>query len=149
MRGDELFSLILKLDYELTEWKTALPPSLQLLPMEVLGTIHQEDWAYSMSQTVLTLRYLSVRLLLFRKLLENCIDMIAIPQTPLTRPDFPDTIANNMVDICVESASNIIVLIRTISARLDLLPSWWFTCYYCELFMGTTTLNMRSLIERW
>ena len=131
-----MFSRILKLDYELTEWKTRLPPSLKLVPMEILGTIHQEDWVHgNMSQTVLTLRYLSVRLLLFRKLLENCLDTIPLPQMPPIRPDFPGTIANNMVDICVESARNIIVLIRTISGRLDLLPSWWFTCYYCELLM--------------
>lgn len=143
LRADELLSSILKIDHRLSEWKTGLYPSIKLIPLWNVDQLQSHNWAYTKTETVLTLRYLNVRVLLLRKILENALDDITAPTSRSGDSDVSSPIAKNILQICVDSAMHIITLIRTIGARPDLLPAWWFTAYYGKL--NTVELALPSM----
>ena len=106
--------------------------------------MHPQSWAYTRTQTVLTLRYLSVRLLLYRKLLENSLDEIALPTAGPESDCFPP-IVHSMLQMCISSATKIITLIRRMAARPNMLPAWWFTAYH-GMTSSTKGLVMMCLL---
>ncbi|OQU98968.1 Fungal specific transcription factor domain-containing protein [Cladophialophora immunda] len=127
VQPDQLFSPIMKFDQYLSEWKRELNPIVSLVPVDELGATHHEEWKYSRSQTVLTIRYLSVRVLLYRRVVETLLDVIAIGNS-LSEHSLP--IAQALIQACINSAIAIIQIIRALGARNDMLPAWWFTVYH-------------------
>ena len=89
-----------------------------------------EKWAYTQTQTVLTLRYLNSRTLLFRKVLEHMLNQVVHPESLLEDTDCMPPLGDDMVQTCTMMAIYTISLIHKVRTRFDLLPAWWFTTYY-------------------
>lgn len=130
IRSDELFSKIIQIDHELTRWRRELHPSIALLPLDLLESIDSENWAYTKNQNVLTLRYLNVRALLLRKVLEYSLDQIGKQSILPEDMEYSLPIANTMIQGCLDSCFQTIIMIRRIGAKPQLLPAWWYTAYY-------------------
>lgn len=141
LRSDELFSRIATLDYELSQWKRNLPLTIALLPLESLEGMEVEKWAYTQTQTVLTLRYLNSRTLLFRKMLEHMLNQVAHPESMLEDSDCMPPLGDSMVQTCTMMAIYTISLIHKVRTRFDLLPAWWFTTYY-----GRAPIHLMELL---
>lgn len=133
LRSDELFSKTIELDHELTQWKRNLPPSAVLLPLEFVEGMDPENWVYTKNQTVLTLRYLNVRALLFRKVLEHSLNQVAKPAILPDDMECSLPIGKAMMQSCTDSCVYTIAIIRRIAAKPQLLPAWWYTAYYGEV----------------
>lgn len=150
-------------------WKRELHPTSQLLPLELIDTMDPDNWVYSKVQTTLTLRYLNVRALLFRKVVEHSLDAIAKPSpasssnggsgnssgnnssgnnTPppvamaMVAMDMECSlpIGKTMIQGCADSCVQTITIIRRIAAKSQLLPAWWYTAYYGK-YSGLPTWN--------
>lgn len=133
LRSEELYSRIIVIDHALEQWKWELPPSSTLLPLELVQNMDSESWAYNKIQTTLTLRYLNVRALLFRKVLERSLNQItkASPSSPsIITPDGSLPIGPIMIQGCADACIQTITIIRTIAAQPRVLPAWWYTAYY-------------------
>jgi len=100
---------------------------VRLIPVDKLGATHHEEWKYTRSQTVLTIRYLSVRVLLYRRVVETLLDVVAVGTGP-SEDSFSVTQA--LIQACIDAAIAIIQIIRALGARNDMLPAWWFTVYH-------------------
>ncbi|RVX75029.1 hypothetical protein B0A52_01306 [Exophiala mesophila] len=111
----ELFSRIIEIDYELESWKSTLHHSTSLIPLEFVEGMDPDNWVYSKVQTVLTLRFLSVRILLFRKALENTLDSITSVGGVL-KP--------------IDCSMPTITIICKLGPKAHLLPAWWYSAYY-------------------
>ena len=152
LRSDELFSRIVALDYELTQWKRNLPLNIALLPLESLEGMEVENWAYTQTQTVLTIRYLNSRTLLFRKVLEHMLNQVANPESLLEDTDCMPPVGDAMVQTCTTMATYTITIIHKVRTRSDLLPAWWFTTYYGRAPNSLTNLSLtwlQRLIRQW
>jgi hypothetical protein len=130
LRLDELFSKIIHLDHDLIQWKRKLHPDSALLPLESIGDMDVENWAYTKIQTVLTLRFLNVRALLFRKVLEHFLHRIGKPSDVSNDIECSLPIGETMIQACTDSCIQTITIIHSIGARPELLPAWWYTAYY-------------------
>ncbi|OAP60198.1 hypothetical protein AYL99_05200 [Fonsecaea erecta] len=129
MPPNQLFSPIMKFDQCLSEWQRELNPAMSLVPVDKLSaTHHEEQWKYTRPQTVLTIRYLSVRVLLYRRVVETLLDTVAMGGTAPSEYSLPITQA--LVQACIDAATAIIQIIRALGARNDMLPAWWFTVYH-------------------
>lgn len=82
------------------------------------------------SEVVLTLRYLSTKLILYRPVLTEYLHHVACG----IRPDQPasiDAICHTYIGECVGVANEVIDLI-TDPGFSAMLPSWWFVLHYRE-----------------
>jgi hypothetical protein len=155
LRLDELFSKILHLDHTLTRWKRKLHPDSALLPHDSIEDIDLENWPYTKIQTVLTLRFLNVRVLLFRKVLEHSLGQVGKPGDPPIEMDCSLPIGKTMIQACTDSCVQTITIIRSVGARSELLPAWWYTAYYGvyehestkkRLLIGETVFNSALIL---
>lgn len=144
----------MKLDHELTEWKRTLHPAVAILSPQDFSRLEPQNWAYNRTQTVLTLRYLSVRLVLYRKVLEKALDDASNQRSANDDLDYSPPIAQAMLQICVDSAITMIKLVGVAAPRTDMLPAWWFTAYYGTVSMmpkaplPPCVLTMSSSVQR-
>ncbi|KIW31489.1 uncharacterized protein PV07_03133 [Cladophialophora immunda] len=130
VRSDELYSKIIQVDHALEKWKADLPPISALLPLEFVDNMDTESWAYTKAQTTLTLRYLNVRALLFRKILERSLDHFAKSSTSAVPPSGSLPIGQIMIQACADACVQTIAIIRTTVSKPQVLPAWWYTVYY-------------------
>lgn len=133
LRPQELFSRIIDIDNAMELWKWELPTSSTLLPLEFVETMDAETWAYNKIQTTLTLRFLNVRALLFRKVLERSLDQITKSNLPVTQPEGSLPIGQIMIEGCAQACIQTITIIRTIAVRPQVLPAWFYTVYYGKI----------------
>lgn len=89
-----------------------------------------ENWVYSKLQTVLTLRFLSVRILLFRKAVESTLDSITRPGEMLKPIDCSLPVSKTIIQGCTEACMQTITIICKLGPKTHLLPAWWYTAYY-------------------
>ena len=143
-RPDEFFGKILKLDQDLSEWQSALPLTMTLVPPEDLAITSPQDWPHTRSQTVLTIRYWNVRLLLHRPVISRCLENVANGKMAWEESESSYLFVNGMLKICIDSATNLISLIRAVASRAEMLPAWWFTAYYGELKMRRALCQRRD-----
>jgi hypothetical protein len=155
LRLDELFSKIIHLDHDLTQWKRKLHPDSALLPLDSIGDMNLENWVYTKIQTVLTLRFLNVRALLFRKVLEHSLHRIGKPSDLSNDIECSLPIGKTMIQACTDSCIQTISIIRCIGTRPELLPAWWYTAYYgvyerktkqIRLLIGGTVFNSALIL---
>ncbi|KAM5357007.1 hypothetical protein ACJZ2D_016710 [Fusarium nematophilum] len=123
----ELLARMLRLDHDLNEWTRELHPSLTLVPVQSLEGVQAQGCPYTKSQIVVTVRYFSVRLLLYRRLLSYGLERISIPRE---LPEPNHLIVQEMLHVLIETASRAITLIRAIASHTDRNPSWWFSSYH-------------------
>jgi hypothetical protein len=131
-RAHELFSKTLELDYELEMWKSNLQPAAALLPVEFVEGMDPENWIYTKLQTVLTLRFLSVRTLLFRKAVEQALDSIAKSGDVLKPVECSLPLGKLIIQGCTDCCTQTIAIICKLETKTHLLPAWWYSVYYGE-----------------
>ena len=120
----------MKVDQRLSDWKRSLPIAMMLFEQQEFVGVQPQDWPYTRSQTVLNLRYLSIRLLVYRPVLVKCLDDIQDLANKSKDSDFSSAFLNRALNICSKTAMDIINLAHAVSSRSDLLPAWWFTAYF-------------------
>lgn len=127
---------MLQLQSELNQWRTALPAELSLVNGVELSEITARPLSVRLERyrLILTVRYMSIQLLLRRpllvSLLQNTTADKAVPQA--TR-DW-DYVQSNLLQGCTQSAEEIIVFNHHVLTNENLgrgyLSVWWFTIYY-------------------
>lgn len=133
LRSEALFSRIIELDHVMEQWKWDLPPSSALLPLEFVDSMTAENWAYNKTRTTLTLRFLNVRALLFRKVLERSLDQITKSTTNSSTAMTPEgslPLSKIMIQACTDACIQTITIIRLTAVNPQVLPAWWYTVYY-------------------
>jgi hypothetical protein len=129
-------SHIFKMEQQLMDWERELPPSLCLRkPQDI--PVDSSDPSEKF-RIILTLRYLNLRILLHRSMLERFLDIIGLDDTNPTELALLQQIGANSVDICVRSSMDIIATVSTIvkagACLHGILGAWWFTLYYSETY---------------
>ena len=145
LRPGARFGKVLRLDQDLSDWKHSLPPALRLLAPQDYAGFQPQDWPCTRPQTVLTLRYLHVRLLLYRSVLVGCLDDIADNKCGLVGSDFSSGYLESMLKICTGSAVQIINLVHAVGSRPDKLPAWWFSAYFGKSGVHFPTLCFSTI----
>jgi hypothetical protein len=130
----ELITSVLRMRNSLEQWVEQLPAHMRLIQAQNGITQLGKDPSINRSRTILSLQYHNIRLLVHRVVLVrlcDCLDDLeAHGYDSLCLRD----IAWSTVHIALESATEIIDIVRTVvesqGVRRGLLGAWWFTLYY-------------------
>ena len=133
LHPNRLFSSIMEFEEHLSEWRRTLNPTVDLIPTNEINTAHPHEWKWTRPQTVMTIRFLSVRVLLYRRVIETLLDHISAPGRGTQQLEYSLPIAQTLIKACTDSAIAIIQTIRALGARNEMLPAWWFTVYHSLL----------------
>ena len=141
-RTTDIVGHLYPIEQRLLEWKRALPPSLsivsapilpsgmdQMTDLDGLGQVRQLS-------TILTLRYLNLRLLLHRpvlvKFFEYQNDTMGREEEAMLLQQFGTT----SVCQCYQTSTEIVSIVHSaigVPDTLELLGAWWFTLYYSKI----------------
>ncbi|KAI5916998.1 fungal-specific transcription factor domain-containing protein [Camillea tinctor] len=127
---------VLAIEDKLRHWKTSLPESLRLQPwkdMEVNPwALPQRRPVYARLSVVTQLRYLNIRILLHRPVLQNFGQggHSSVPFQLDKSDSLTETIWKSSVVICRTSAVEVINIVHRLSTTTDLLGARWFSIYY-------------------
>lgn len=143
LQPNRLFGSIMEFEEHLIEWRRTLDTTVDLIPTSEINTAHTHEWKWTRPQTVMTIRFLSVRVLLYRRVIETLLDTISAPGTGTQQLEYSLPIAQTLIQACTDSAIAIIQTIRALGARNEMLPAWWFTVYH-SLLKPFPYTNIRS-----
>ena len=124
---ERLLTTIIELDIRLHDWQNHLSPDLRMV--RAVGSNGFPEGRFDDAGGVLTLRFQSAQLLLYRVVLSEYLHHVANG----TRPDQPasvDAICHTYITLCAELAKEMIDLIAEAQGIGAPLPSWWFVLYY-------------------
>ncbi|KAH7169928.1 c6 zinc finger domain-containing protein [Dactylonectria macrodidyma] len=131
-----MITQIFHLEQELSDWHNSLPAPLFLrssshLPEEELI----DDQTIERFRLILSLRYLSVQLLLHRPMLTKSLSGCSRDPNSMRRPQRSvNQMQANFNRTCVRAAEDIIEIIHTVLTKpglgRHLIGAWWFTLYY-------------------
>ena len=130
------------LEQELIYWEQTLHPDLKMISSEQLAITsslprttldHQSD---QQLQTILTLRFLNIRLLLHRPVLVKFLDSRSASQRDVHEIQMLRQIGVHSIQVCMHSATEIISIVHAIvtatgSTRTSV-GAWWYTLYFSE-----------------
>ncbi|KIV85748.1 hypothetical protein PV11_01410 [Exophiala sideris] len=148
------------LEQRLSAWKRNLFPRLQRRPWETLdpGTVSASAWdaVFDRLSVIITLRYLNIRILLHRPVLSAFLRKRAYykfgaGQLEDEDPFFND-VARKSIDICEQSAMEIVQIVHKTSKLPGLLGAWWFSAYYtfnAALVVFSCILLEITTINKW
>lgn len=128
---DTLIQRVTDLESKLEAWKCDLPLSLGVKGREQIVQDSTGDSELARLSTVLTLRYLSARMLLHRAVLERFLE--ADTPKPKRRGGsvFMESLEKTSLTLCVSSAVDLIdIHHETSKSRRRMLTTWWFSLYY-------------------
>jgi hypothetical protein len=129
---------IFEIEDSLSQWQQSLPEGLHIAtPNDTNHRLTQQhdsgvrDLGLKLT-TVLTLRYLNIRLLLHRPiLLRRLTTAAASHENPMIQQ-----LGHNSIRTCVENAVHILEIVQaTVSAagsHREILGAWWFSLYYSK-----------------
>ena len=133
------------IEQRLLEWKRALPPSLSIIAAPVLpsevdrltnpGGLGQEQKL----STILTFRYLNLRLLVHRPILDKLFDYQNDMRGREEEAMLLQQIGTTSISRCHQSATEIISIVHSamgIPEARELLGAWWFTLYYSMISLS-------------
>lgn len=130
---------ILIIEEKLCGWKRSLPEKLLLRPWE---DQEASRWScppyhpiFARLSVVAQLRYLNVRILLHRPILNHLLQRGQLPlglDSVENTSDFADEMSKSSVTTCQDSAMEIIDIVHRVSRSTTLLGAWWFSIYYSE-----------------
>jgi hypothetical protein len=127
-----LLSEVLNTEHELSEWIQGLPSGLVLTTLKQMDNgSPSDDVQAQRSQVILTLRYLNVRILLHRAVLER---LLIAPKLDLgnSRQNYVSSTAISSIDRCIDAAMETISMVSRSSYRQEILPVWWYSIYFCK-----------------
>ncbi|KAF2173952.1 hypothetical protein M409DRAFT_16222 [Zasmidium cellare ATCC 36951] len=142
----DLLTRVMKLDERCHDWQSNLSPSLKLVRPgdHTSPTETPADGA----RVVLTLRYFSIQLLLYRSILTEYLGHVASGTLPIQTASM-DAACQIYVSVCADIAKETIDLIADAQRSGTALPSWWFVLYYlfqsALVIFGTVVFAKSSL----
>lgn len=145
-----------QLEHKLLEWQSQLPPALALVQYQDLSQLRNDGTTVTRFQVILTMRYLNLRILVHRPLLQEYLSTLeGIDQDHQRRNAILCQIGSSSLATCVQSAISIIEIVSIIVSSDGeyryLLGAWWFCLFYSmqtPLPMVITTLTQLSSIQR-
>lgn len=127
-----LFQRVVSCEGDLMEWRAHLPPSLGVKSKAEIFQGLDDTTDFFRLSTVLTLRYLNVRLLIHRAMLARLLDHDHKVEANHAGA-FLQQFGQNSLELSAASATEMIDIIYTMSkAQHRMLTSWWFSMYYGE-----------------
>ena len=126
----ELLTRVIKSEEKLNRWERQLPPSLEMVSVSSVfnsGTSSTPLW--TRAQIILTLRWLSARLMVYRAVSDECLARIADGLNPLEPESFPE-ICKTYLRLCSKLSREVIDLICHPIITQRMLSSWWYSLYY-------------------
>lgn len=138
-----LLERTISLEQRLSAWKRNLYPQLQRRPWEILDpdTTSASAWdrVFDRLSVIITLRYLNIRILLHRPVLGAFLRKRAHyrfdgDQLQDEDPFFND-VAKKSIDICEQSAIEVVQIVYKTSKLPGLLGAWWFSAYYSKYLL--------------
>lgn len=123
---------------DLQNWQRGLPDSLRLRPWENLEpgswSLPEHGRTSARLSVVTHLRYLNVRILLHRPVLQRLLQGM---QTDALGPANQDqtffaTLLRSSTTICQDTAARIVDIVSQLSLTRGLLGARWFSIYYSE-----------------
>ena len=152
MDAMETIARIFKIEHEVGQWERDLPPILQLRkgivtsPTTPMG---DQDLHIRKFSTILTLRYLNLRILLHRPVLVIFLDNCNTPNVDTQNPMLLQQVAGNMISMCIQSSMDIIAIVHEAlcvhEPQYKLLGAWWFSLYYSK--SREFTLSLMALLS--
>ncbi|KAI1505319.1 fungal-specific transcription factor domain-containing protein [Biscogniauxia marginata] len=127
---------ILSIEDKLRHWKNSLPESLLLRPWEDMETdpwtLRQRCPVYARLSVVAQLRYLNIRILLHRPVLQYFLRrrLFHVADQVEGTDSLVEIIWKSSIAICQTSAIEIINIVHRLSKSMDLLGARWFSIYY-------------------
>lgn len=126
----------MELESELERWQRELPGSFQLHRKEqtTLAQSSPQEVESSRFSTVLTLRYLSTRMLLHRATLEKALEGDPQKQGAASRSVFLQDFERSSMNLCLASAVDLIDIHYNASeSKQPMLTTWWFSLFYGKI----------------
>ena len=124
---------VIKIERSLMEWRQDLPPMLRLRPWDASFAESEQNLIFDRLSIIIALRYLNARVLLHRQVLTRFLEQMKTRYTDLEEDIFLNQFGQSNLQVCVDSASEIISIIHKVGKRPYLLGAWWFSTYYSEL----------------
>lgn len=130
---------ILVIEERLCGWKRSLPEKLLLRPWADQETSRwsspQHHPIFARLSVVAQLRYLNVRILLHRPILNRLLQRrqpAPGSESAENESKFAEEMRKSSVTVCQDSAMEIIDIVHRVSGSATLLGAWWFSIYYSE-----------------
>ncbi len=124
------------MEQQLVDWKRLLPPNMDLIRSQDLSSEGEEPAESERFRIILTLRYHNLRILIHRLIVVKFLDMSGKNTTDDQQLALLQQIGSNSVQICVQSATEIISIVNLVvhaaGVRRTLLGAWWFSLYYSK-----------------
>ena len=128
----ETLQRVLKLETDLLKWKRQLPKELPLQPCISTPIESEQAPIFERLNLIMTLRYLNTRVLLHRPVLTHFLRHIYDQNVDLEGNDFLVQCSRYSLQVCIDSAAEIISTTEKKGTRPYLLGAWWFTLYYSQ-----------------
>jgi hypothetical protein len=133
---------LFRLEQELSKWKQSVIPELTVVSpddptnLPLANALDKSTIFKTRYSNIITLRYLNLRLLLHRPILNKVLNQDAHDSTTMQEDLLLQQIGQNSLQTCMQSARLIITIVQEAisesSAESSLLGAWWFTLYYSE-----------------
>lgn len=134
MAYETLLQRVIAIESKLEAWKSGLPVALRIKTKEeiVMNPIDTSD--FSRLSTVLTLRYLNAKILLYRVILTRLLDNDLQRTANTTHSIFVHSSERISLDLSVLSATEMIEIHHAmLRSRQKMLTTWWFSLHYGTL----------------
>lgn len=142
LETNETILRLFHLEQELSKWKQSIIPDLTVLSVEEPTNLPSAN-AFDTStflktrfSNIITLRYLNLRLLLHRPILNKILNQDAHNSATTHENLLLQQVGQNSLQTCMQSAHLIIATVKVAisgsSAEGSLLGAWWFTLYYSK-----------------
>ncbi|KKO99889.1 hypothetical protein THAR02_07991 [Trichoderma harzianum] len=124
----------LETEQRLNEWREKLYRQLQRRPWgNNNSTENDSEAVFDKLSTIMTLRYLNIRILLHRPILSTVLlrcHTSYSDRNPEKDPPFSRNVAELSIESCQQSAIDIIDIVYKTRDSYLALKTWWFTIYY-------------------
>ena len=136
---------VIKLETDLVKWRRQLPNELLVQACSPSAVDNEQALIFERLSTIMTLRYLNARVLLHRPVLSHFLRHTYESDLELEGNDFLLQCSRNSLQVCLDSAAEIIATMETAVTRPYMLGAWWFSLYYSQ-FLGYPSTLQSSLI---
>lgn len=124
---------VIRLESKLLQWRRDLPPQLRARPWDDSLSESTQNIIFDRLSIILSLRYLNTRILLHRQVLARFLEQINNGDRNSEEGLFLRQFGHGSLQVCLESASEIISIVHKMGKKPSLLGAWWFSTYYSKL----------------
>ena len=128
---ETLLQRVISIESKLEAWKSGLPVALRIKTKEeiIMNPVDTSD--FSRLSTVLTLRYLNAKTLLYRAVLTRLLDNDPQRTASTSHSVFVHSAERICLDLNVIAATEMIEIHHAmLRSRQKMLTTWWFSLHY-------------------